>query len=298
MLRLLPRTTTEPTSADGLAEPVGDEHSGALVQLPITQISEPDGERQIRQHYDAAGLEDLAVSLRSHGLLHPIGVRPIAADRYELVYGSRRLRAAKLAGWTTIAATIRLDIASSDADALAIGLVENLQRRQLSGAERARALRALDDLYVPGALNHPGEPRGTRRPGSQSDLARRLGVTQTTVWRWLGIARSPELLAAVEAEQLDMNRAVRIAEAPPQHVAALLAEALAQQLGPQAIRERVRELRRGLPNASATTRHLRRALAALEQVQRVDSEVEVELVDQVWRHASRIHRLEPRPVRP
>jgi ParB/RepB/Spo0J family partition protein len=157
---------------------------GPVVQLPINQIHEPEGGRAVRQHYDAQALEDLAVSLGLHGLLHPIGVRPLAAERYEVIYGTRRLRAARLAGWTTIAATLRVDLghAAEMDTSFVLGLAENLQRAQLGGAELAAALRILATLHDHGAQTaqtaQSFEQGHAEQPHSLAGLGRRLGVSQ------------------------------------------------------------------------------------------------------------------------
>jgi ParB family chromosome partitioning protein len=103
--------------------------------LPIASIQ--PSSRNPRQHVD--GIAELADSLRAHGLLQPVVVRRRGAA-YELIAGHRRLEAAKLLGWTEIAAMVRDE---SDDQAYILTLVENLQREDLTPKEEAAALEVL-----------------------------------------------------------------------------------------------------------------------------------------------------------
>jgi ParB/RepB/Spo0J family partition protein len=87
-----------------------------------------------------AELDQLAASLRDHGLLQPIVVREAPKGRYQLIAGERRLRAAERAGWPNVPAIVR---AATDGEALIMGLVENIQRRDLNAIEKARGLARL-----------------------------------------------------------------------------------------------------------------------------------------------------------
>src|SRR5580658_10541293 len=92
--------------------------------------------RQPRRHFDEAELENLAQSIREKGILQPILVRPAAsqAGEYEIVAGERRWRAAQRAGVRAIAAIVR---SLSDLEVLEIGIVENVQRADLTPIEEA-----------------------------------------------------------------------------------------------------------------------------------------------------------------
>ncbi len=94
---------------------------------------------QPRQEISPESLEELVASIRAHGILQPVVVRPVG-DEYELVAGERRWRAARSAGLDRIPAIVR---PLSDAQALQVALVENLQREDLNPVERARAFRRL-----------------------------------------------------------------------------------------------------------------------------------------------------------
>ncbi len=98
---------------------------------------------QPREHFDGEHLKELAESIRQNGVLQPIVVRRVE-NRYELILGERRLRAAKLAGRATIPAIVR-DV--DDADSLRHALMENLQREDLNPMEEARGYQALKDGF-------------------------------------------------------------------------------------------------------------------------------------------------------
>jgi ParB family transcriptional regulator, chromosome partitioning protein len=103
------------------------------------------GRYQPRTRMDEAALQELASSIRQHGLMQAIVVRPIEGDRYEIIAGERRFRAAGLAGLEEVAVTVR-DV--SDQDALAMALIENIQREDLNPLEEALALQRLQDEFA------------------------------------------------------------------------------------------------------------------------------------------------------
>jgi ParB family chromosome partitioning protein len=109
-------------------------------EVPVDRLQ--PGRHQPRRHFDEAALADLARSIAAQGVVQPIVVRPVGGDRYEIVAGERRWRAARQAGLTAIPAVIRtLD----ERGAMAVALVENIQRADLNPLEEADALRRLID---------------------------------------------------------------------------------------------------------------------------------------------------------
>lgn len=118
-----------------------DEKVSQLQELPIGKIS-PDL-TQPRKHFDEEALEELAQSIRIHGILQPIIVVP-KGDGYQLVAGERRYRAAQKAGLATIPSLVRtLD----DQNRLELSLIENIQRRDLNAIEMATAYQKLRDQF-------------------------------------------------------------------------------------------------------------------------------------------------------
>jgi ParB family chromosome partitioning protein len=118
------------------------DHDDALIQLSLSALIA--GRFQPRTQWDDAALTELANSIQAQGVVQPIVVRPLAGGLYEIITGERRWRASKLAGLTSIPAVVRqLD----DQSALAIALIENIQREDLSAIEEARAILNLTDTF-------------------------------------------------------------------------------------------------------------------------------------------------------
>jgi ParB family chromosome partitioning protein len=136
--------------------------SGLIEVSPRTVEPNPE---QPRRSFDEEGIATLADSIRTHGLLHPIVVERLGPDRYRLVAGERRLRAASQAGVVTIPAILR-PATDSARHALELALVENLQRTQLSPLEEAAAYARLADTF---GLSH--EAIGLRMGRSRSAVS-------------------------------------------------------------------------------------------------------------------------------
>ena len=115
---------------------------GNLRSLPISKV-EPS-EHQPRESFDGEKLEALADSIRSHGVIQPITVRRLEGDRYQIIAGERRWRAARMAGLSELPARI---VEADDREAMVLALVENLQREDLNPVEQARGLRRLLEEY-------------------------------------------------------------------------------------------------------------------------------------------------------
>lgn len=110
--------------------------------IPIENIQA--GQYQPRQNFNPAALQELAQSIASQGLIEPIVVRTIARQRYEIIAGERRWRAAKMAGLQTIPCLIG---SYTDKQACALTLIENIQREDLNLIEEATAYRRLIDEF-------------------------------------------------------------------------------------------------------------------------------------------------------
>lgn len=118
------------------------ETANQLKQLPLDVIH--PGRYQPRSVFDEDRLEELASSIRAQGVVQPIVVRSVGTDKYELIAGERRWRAAQLAGIDRIPAVVR-EVA--DEVAVAMSLIENIQREDLNPLEEATALRRLIDEF-------------------------------------------------------------------------------------------------------------------------------------------------------
>ena len=148
--------------------------SNKVLYLSATVIApNPD---QPRRHFSREGLEELAASIKEHGVLQPLSVRR-SSQGYELISGERRLRASRMAGLTEVPCIV-VSVDSKESSLLA--LVENLQRRDLDFVEEASALARLIETY------HL----------SQEEAARRIGKSQSAVANKLRLLRlPPEALA-------------------------------------------------------------------------------------------------------
>ena len=154
----------------GSDKPQGDEQRN----LPVDRLK--PGKYQPRTHMAEDALAELAASIRSQGVMQPILVRAIdstpGAERYEIVAGERRWRAAQLAGLSDVPVLVR---AIPDEQALAMALIENIQRENLNPLEEAQGLQRLIDEF---GLTHQqaADAVGRSRPAA-SNLLRLLQLT-------------------------------------------------------------------------------------------------------------------------
>ena len=113
-----------------------------LRNIPIDLIQR--GKYQPRVEMNEAALEDLAASIKAQGVMQPIVIRSIAAQKYEIIAGERRWRASQMAGLSSIPAVVKQ---VSDEAAIAMSLIENIQRENLNPIEEAMALKRLQDEF-------------------------------------------------------------------------------------------------------------------------------------------------------
>ena len=149
----------------------GPEESGAsdaLRSLALDRIR--SGRYQPRTRMDEASLDELAESIRSQGVMQPILVRPIDGGRYEIIAGERRWLAAQRAGLAEIPALVR---AVPDQAALALALIENIQREDLNPLEEAQGIKRLIDEF---GLTHESAAQAVGR--SRSAVSNLLRLTQ------------------------------------------------------------------------------------------------------------------------
>jgi ParB/RepB/Spo0J family partition protein len=166
-------------------------HPINVASLPVEQIAETPEARNSRRGYDEGKLNELAASIREHGVLQPILVTP-DGDGYRVIAGNRRLKASIRAGLRTIPALIKTQVDAHRQ--FFLNLVENVQRVDLSGKERVEAIRLLAASGL-----------GVR------EISRGTGISPGTISRWLHIADRPLLAQALEEERLDIARAMTLA---------------------------------------------------------------------------------------
>ena len=163
---------------DALFESNSREESGVSV-LSVSDIEV--NKNQPRKSFDEASLNELAESVKSHGIIQPITVRPAGDGFYVIVAGERRYRAAKLAGLTEIPVIIT-DLTT--AEAAEVALIENIQRADLNPVEIAEAYRTMiDDFSL-----------------TQQELADRLGKPRSSVANALRLLDLPETVRKYVAE--------------------------------------------------------------------------------------------------
>ncbi|MBT6058330.1 MAG: ParB/RepB/Spo0J family partition protein [Gammaproteobacteria bacterium] len=130
--------TPTPTPSQNPAE----DKDGDLKHVPIDLIQR--GKYQPRTDMHEEALEELANSIKKQGVMQPIVIRPISSDKYEIIAGERRWRATQIAGLDTIPAIIK---PVGDEAAIAMSLIENIQRENLNPIEEAMALKRLQDEF-------------------------------------------------------------------------------------------------------------------------------------------------------
>lgn len=141
------------------------------VTLKLSEI-EPNRE-QPRKRFDEEALTQLAESIRIHGVIQPLLVRPAAGGTYQLVAGERRWRAARMAGLTEVPAVIK---ELSEQEAMELALIENLQREDLNPIEEALGYQELMDAYG----------------FTQEQVAKRVGKSRSAVANALRLISLPE----------------------------------------------------------------------------------------------------------
>jgi ParB family chromosome partitioning protein len=213
---------------DRTSEASGAEAVGRLRDIPIAEIhANPD---QPRKRFEESALVALADSIRERGVLQPVIVRPVE-DRYELVAGERRWRAAELAGEATIPALV--DDALDQAGSLELALIENIVREDLSPIEQARTFSVLlDDLRMTSAV-----------------LAKRVGRSRADIANTVRLLDLPdEVIEMIDTGALTKGHGKVLLAEPDHHRRLLLAHETAQRSS--SVRELEAEIARaGKPSA-------------------------------------------------
>lgn len=222
---LLAHTGAEPEPLHPVS---GNENSAGdgIKQMDVTQIQR--GKYQPRRDMDPEALDELANSIRAQGIIQPLIVRPVG-DRYEIIAGERRWRAAQLAGLNEVPVIVR-DI--PDEAAIAIALIENIQRENLNPVEEAIALQRLIEEF---GMTH-------------QQAADAVGKSRTTITNLLRLLTLPEeVKSMMERGQLEMGHARALITLPEalQHEAASMI--VAQDLSVRETETLVKQLQANEP---------------------------------------------------
>lgn len=251
----------------GLDVLLGGERTATSTVPPASPTSEIPLEKvvpnpqQPRVQFDQAGIEELASSIRRHGVLQPIVVSR-KGDGYELVAGHRRVLAARTAGRTSIAAVVREDVS----DRLELALVENLQRADLNAIETGRAYKLLMETY----------------DLTQEQVAERVGKSRSHVANMLRALSAPQILqdAVLDGKiseghlrallPLPLSAAIAaLGDIIAKELSVREAEALARKMVHPTHRGRARSRTlRSDPDLAEVTNELRSALGTKVEIQR------------------------------
>ena len=167
--------------------PVKESQDGTMKDLPVEFLIR--GKYQPRRDMRSDALEELAESIKEQGIMQPIVVRPVGQNRYEIIAGERRWRAAQLAGLAEVPALIR-DV--PDEAAIAMSLIENIQREDLNPIEEAIALSRLQKEFEL----------------TQQEVAQAVGKSRAAVANILRLmALNPEVKKMLEYGDLEMGHA-------------------------------------------------------------------------------------------
>jgi ParB family chromosome partitioning protein len=186
---LIPQKPVEPTA--------GNAGAPGLAEVPIEQIS--PNPYQPRKTFNDASIEELARSVREHGIIQPLVVTRRAGNKYTLIAGERRFRAAQKAGLATVPVVIKEMMPAGDS--LQIALIENIQREDLNPIEEALAYHQLHEEFNL----------------TQEEIAKRVGKERSTVANFLRLVKLPESVKKLlAAGQLSMGhaRALLAVESP------------------------------------------------------------------------------------
>ena len=168
--------------------------SSSISEIPLQYIyANPD---QPRHDFDAEALEELAQSIKEHGVISPITLRKNASNNYMIIAGERRYRASKMAGLETIPAYVRT---AKDEQVMEWALIEDIQREDLNAIEIALAYQKLmDDHQL-----------------TQEKMADRVGKKRATVANYLRLLKLPaEIQLGIKEKKIDMGHARAILGSP------------------------------------------------------------------------------------
>ena len=200
----------------------GGSASQQLLEIPIEWIR--PGKYQPRKGFDGLKLDELANSIRSQGVIQPVVLRPLGNDRYEIVAGERRWRAAQLAEIEKIPAVIR---EVDDQSAMAVSLIENIQREDLNPWEESLALQRLVKDFE---LTH-------------QQVAEAVGKSRTAITNMLRLANlSPGVVRLLTSGEIEMGHARALLSLDDMRQDAAASEIAARQLNVRQAEALVRKL--------------------------------------------------------
>lgn len=193
----------------GLDALLGDyeEQQSSVMEVDVNQID--TNASQPRKSFDKEKLEELAASIRNHGIVQPIVVRK-AGDRYTIIAGERRYRAARLAGLSTVPVVVR---EMDDYEVMEVALIENIQRENLNPIEEATAIRFIMD----------------QNDMTQEEVAARLAKSRPSIANTLRLLNLPwEVQELLKEDKLQTGHAKVILSLPERYMQVELADRIAK----------------------------------------------------------------------
>lgn len=209
--------------------------SSSISEIELSKIQpNPDQPRSV---FEAETLDELAASIRALGVIQPITLREIGADKYMIISGERRYRASLAAGLTTIPAYIRT---AEDDTVVEMALIENIQREDLNAIEIALAYQKLIDQY------------GL----TQERLSERVGKKRATIANYLRLLKLPaEIQVGLKDKRIDMGHARALIPVEDPEIQLSLYEQIVQDgLSVRQVEEYVRGLADGTANVKTPSK--------------------------------------------
>jgi len=172
----------------------GDYVAGAIAEIAISKIAA--NPFQPRTNFEAVSLEELAQSIRLQGIIQPLTVRKIGYDRYQIIAGERRLKAAEISGLLAVPCYIRV---ANDEQMLELALIENIHRKDLNAMEIAISYqRLIEELNL-----------------TQEDVSQKVGKDRATVSNYIRLLKlPPEVQYALRHDQISMGHARSLISIP------------------------------------------------------------------------------------
>lgn len=195
-----------------------------FLEVPIRKVAL--NPQQPRHDFDNKELEELAASIKEHGIIQPLVVTKIAPEQYELIAGERRLKAARMAGLEMVPVIVREG--EGEKEKLEIALIENIQRKDLNVIEEARAYKKLSEEF----------------DLTQEEIARRVGRSRSAIANKVRLLNLPvEIQRALIEEKITEGHARSIlALENPEKQRALFELILAQNLTVRQTEDKIREV--------------------------------------------------------
>jgi ParB family chromosome partitioning protein len=229
------------------------ESAESVVKLLINEIQ--PNRYQPRTIFDDSKIEELARTIRTHGVIQPIVVRKMEEGHYEIIAGERRYRAMKMLEWTEVPAIVR---EMNDKETASVALIENLQREELTSIEEAQAYLKLLELH------------GL----TQEALAQRLGKGQSTIANKIRLLKLPEeiQMAILKREISERHARALVPVKDKELQLALLQEIIDNDYNVRQLEQRIDEIlnpaekpKKNKPTRKAISKDIRIALNTIRQ---------------------------------